>query len=272
MFFMKKKNLEKIRVSFKECFEEIPRTGFENQSYKWFSTDIEERNFPVDYSERISYEFNSQGYRCNEFTRKAFNIMTLGCSMTFGNAVPVHDRFSTLICNELGKDVADWNLAWPGTSGDYCSRIIALCFDRLKPDLVLVNFPHIGRMEYFDCNGRLYDYRPLAKTTDLIEKQNKELIDGLASEYQSIYRFFKNFKLIEKTIQSTPWLFSVQKEDEQTLKQYTDNELFVKPLNKVDTGRDGGHPGIKSHSLHAESYLRKIKEVYGDKLPKILNV
>lgn len=266
MFFIKKEEqLEQIKVDFAEFFQEIPTTGFENKNLEWFSTDMEKRNFSP--SKDISYNFNRYGYRCTEFTdRKKINVLTIGCSMTFGNAIPESMRFSKLICKKLGNNVADWNMAWPGASGDYCSRIISLCFDKLKPDLVLVNFPHIGRLEYFDCDGKLYDHRPLSKAKNEIEKRNKALLNKLSSEYQSIYQFLKNYKLIEKTVQSTPYLFSIQIENEKSLHNYLDKNRFVQPLKKVDVGRDGGHPGTESHKLHAESYFKKIEEVYSELL------
>jgi hypothetical protein len=61
-------------------------------------------------SVEIEYNFNSYGYRCNEFENQ--EILVLGCSQTEGHALPIHLTWPYLLSQKMDKDYA--NLAKGG--------------------------------------------------------------------------------------------------------------------------------------------------------------
>src|SRR5690242_14478844 len=103
----------------KEFFKPLLKTKYVDQKLAQFSTDIKPNPFPCE----VSYQFNKYGYRSDEFTRSDINVLTIGCSVAFGNGIPANCRFGSVFCSllsaKLGKTVSDWNIAWPGESVDY---------------------------------------------------------------------------------------------------------------------------------------------------------
>ena len=136
-----------------------------NLRLKYFNTDIESRQIQTEYNADIEYLFNSHGFRSKEFDdRGNFNVLSVGCSVTFGIGIPADKRYSRIFCDKIEKDtgkrVVDWNMAMPGESIDYIARIVLLSLSVLKPDVLITNFPSLARREFFDVQGRRVDYRP----------------------------------------------------------------------------------------------------------------
>lgn len=260
---------ERIVTNFDNCFlaESIPKTGYENRELKWFTTDISSRNISTPYNDEIFYKFNNHGYRSEEFKRRLINVMTVGCSFTFGNGIPANRRFSRIFCNLLGEDVSDWNLSWPGVSIDYVARIVSTCVPVLKPDIILVNFPPLARREFFDAQGYVFAHRIQRKTHCNKESDLHNAHLSLVSSYQDLYRFLMNYKLIESISKqhNVPWLFSTQKSDQNAydkIHHHIDESLRVDCLDKIDSARDGGHPGVESNMNHALNYFDKYRRKY----------
>jgi len=59
-----------------------------------------------------TYELNSLGYRTKEFTQNA-ELVTAGCSFTFGSGVPEEQRWGALVAKELGVEETNLGVcAW----------------------------------------------------------------------------------------------------------------------------------------------------------------
>lgn len=256
------KDPEKIICKFTELFPvtDLPKTGHQNKNYNFFSTDIPQNQNAV-FNYEISYKFNNYGYRCDAFHRKDKNVMTLGCSIGFGNGIPVDKRFSSVFCQCLGKEVNDWNLSWPGVSGDYVSRMAVTCIPILKPDILLINFPNLSRREFFDIKGNIYAHRPNRKTYSSVEQELHSSFMNLTSDNQDLYRLYMHYKIIESTclLYDVKFLYSVHDSDYQKfLKLNLNKDRFVKCLKKIDFARDGGHPGILSNQKHGKNYFERL--------------
>ena len=264
--------VEKITSRFNDCFlsGEIPKTGYENKKYKWFSTDIPTKNFPTPHNDEVLYEFNNHGYRSDDFQKKFINVMTVGCSFAFGNGIPANKRFGRIFCDLLEENVCDWNFAWPGTSGNYVARIISSCIPFLKPDILLVNFPHMSRREFFDAQGEVFAHRLRIEINPDKSGDLQEAHISLVSLYQDMYQFLMNYRLIESIakIHNVKWMYSIQRGDQDVYKMIhnlIDESCLVDSLNKIDVARDGGHPGVESHANHARNYFDVYRRKYATK-------
>lgn len=244
----------------KELFTGIPKTKYAGVVLDTFSTDNDAKK---SYNYSIRYKFNSYGYRSDEFTRSKTNVLTIGCSVAFGNGIPADKRFSAVFASEFSA--ADWNMGWPGESVDYVGRILSTVIPILQPDILLVSFPSFCRREFFDAEGRRHDFRPDNRSSSLVgSKVHKSLLE-LTSDYQDVANFYKTFKLVELLCKDIRWLFSIRKHDEAIFNYLNfDTTHKVASIEKVDVARDGGHPGVQTNLNFGKKLLDKYKELYDE--------
>ena len=69
----------------------------------------------------ITYKYNSQGFRSEEFTKQPAYV-ALGCSFTEGVGLPVESTWPYLLAEKIGYTV--WNLGVGGCSINTCCRIL----------------------------------------------------------------------------------------------------------------------------------------------------
>jgi len=103
------------------------------------------RAYGTDTSGRIKYEFNSLGFRgeeYNQFAKK--NIFVGGCSWTFGVGLNVKDTWPFKFKKKVAsmyklkyKDVNLMNFAVAAASNDYIVRVLLEQSVRVKPDLII---------------------------------------------------------------------------------------------------------------------------------------
>lgn len=126
---------------------------------KWNSSDSEENYKPLiagrlNYSkDEIEYKFNSEGYRCDEFTLPSeFPILFLGCSLTEGEGLPLNEVWSFYlhkkICEITNKNIPFWSTGKGGTSIDYSARCFYDYGQVLKPKYVFYLMSGIYRREF----------------------------------------------------------------------------------------------------------------------------
>jgi len=228
----------------------------------WAGADDEKfygRNPHPDYGPTdITYVYNKYGYRSVEFDIQAdIRIASFGCSCVFGTGMPNDKLFSNLIAQRLtsqtGKKVINLNLGIQGASNSAIARTLSLAVEKLKPDLVLVNFTYLIRFEFFTGEG-YYFFLPHRK--DALAKA----LSIMANPHDCIIDLYKDYKLIEKTLQSMeiPWFWSAMMPDILLLEEHLALDRFVGTFDTIDTARDHGHPGALSNSLLCDKYMEKI--------------
>lgn len=86
-----------------------------------------------------SYRANTYGYRSNEFSSKT-NLLSAGCSFTFGLGVPEDAIWSNILAKKLGLSVA--NISRPGASIPWIVETIFTYFEKFDhPEYLLCLFP-----------------------------------------------------------------------------------------------------------------------------------
>lgn len=108
------------------------------QSYNRMMQDPQHRRYFAEQGyDKITYRFNSDGFRGDEFTTGG--IVALGCSFTFGVGLLEETVWPYIVGQELALPVA--NLSWGGNSLDGCFRMAEYWIPKLKPVLVVMLAP-----------------------------------------------------------------------------------------------------------------------------------
>ena len=93
----------------------------------------------------ITYKFNSDAFRSEEFDPAADNLVALGCSFTMGVGLPIQSIWPSLLGHELNLHVC--NLGWGGFAADSCFRVAEYWIPYLNPKLVVFLVPQQSRLE-----------------------------------------------------------------------------------------------------------------------------
>jgi hypothetical protein len=266
----------------------------------WHGSDSEER-----YRERphptlgpadVEYRFNAHGYRCREFDAArdsgAITVVALGASEVMGTGVPQEQTFAAvfarLLGQRLGRPAIDWNLGVGGSSADYIARTLVSALPVLKPDVVLMVFPHQGRRELLAHDGRIHYYKHEA---GMRRKLGERFLDperyvltqasmNLSSEFNDTMSQYKNYKVCEALCQQhgAMWLFSATRDACMAqIAHLVDHAHWVRPGLadlKSSGGHDEGlalardmqHPGIGPHRELAERMFERLQACHGDRL------
>lgn len=135
-----------------------------NKILRWIDSDSEEvylnnikdperlaqlKKYGWDQPDAITYQFNRDGFRCNEFDNSP-GIITIGCSFTAGVGLPLDTTWPTIVGNTLGLSV--WNLGIGGASMDTCFRLLNHYIDKLNSQYVLLLTPPVQRFELHDTD------------------------------------------------------------------------------------------------------------------------
>lgn len=148
--------------------------GFSGTTRNWVITDTEElykqnikdpryREQLIEYGwddTSVTYQFNSHGFRCEEFNldTERDSIVFLGCSLTAGVGIPLEDTWAYKVAKTLG--LRCYNLGIGGTSADGCFRLAQHWIPILKPKYVCMLSPAMGRMELIDGDN-IFGFLPL---------------------------------------------------------------------------------------------------------------
>lgn len=116
--------------------------------------------------DEYSYKWNSDGVRSKEFSEKP-NVITLGCSITFGLGLPENLTWGNILEKKL-KEVGNYSVGNISYNGSSIMKAISSFFGMInkyeyKPDYVICNFPNLERA-YFpnptvDYIGDLFWYK-----------------------------------------------------------------------------------------------------------------
>jgi hypothetical protein len=246
---------------------------------QWFKNDAEQRYevdpHPTLKPRDVSYRFNDHGYRCGEFSERGdINIVFIGCSWVFGTGVPVEatacSLFAKRVADHMGKRVVAWNLAFPGKSNDYVTRVLLCALPVLRPDVAFVNFTFSARREYLPIDGpelNLLSSPASLKTVEgRVRRSLYSNLLALASEREDRMNLFRNYKLVELSLnaQRVQWLYSANLFKEfSSLESHIDRHRFVLPgLQVLDRARDNSHPGVESNRHFADQIFSRFLEVY----------
>lgn len=168
------KVLEKAKPSKNEGAGE----GFWEEDY-FYTNNVhtQHRNF------EISYKLNKDGFRSNNFqkvNKDKYTILFSGCSITFGQDLPLEMIWPELVAKELSKekDIEFYNLGIMGSSIMLCIKNISAFINTYgMPDLIILLVPDLYRtISYYPEEDCFIDLTPKAtaykKNTRLLMPEN----------------------------------------------------------------------------------------------------
>jgi hypothetical protein len=224
---------------------------FANQSLDWLPMDTEDlynKNLKENYeslktynwvNRKFTYDFNSHGFRCEEFTDDP-TIMFLGCSNTCGIGLPINSIWPEIVSRNLNMHCA--NLGMGGASNDTTFRMCHEWLDKINPKMVILNCPPTPRTELAILN----EYQFLSINQTATPKILNAFVDAWVSDENNIYfNQLKNSLAIEH--------LCVQRKIQFLKFTYLEFNSFF-----IDYARDLTHLGEKSNQNFAEHVLSKI--------------
>lgn len=167
---------------------------------QWYQSDSEDRyisnisgisNYKTD---EIKYQFNSDGYRCDEFNLSSeFSVLFMGCSLTEGVGLPLNETWSFYLHQQILKtsikNIPFWSLAKGGTGIDYAARCYYQYANILKPKYIFYLMSGISRREYsygIDYLNNWFPYRtPDLKPNKSFLEVEKIFVDPLFAYHQA---------------------------------------------------------------------------------------
>ena len=175
----------------------------------------------------IHYEFNSNGFRGDEFSRESF--IALGCSFTMGSGLHQSQIWPEILSKKL--DIPVSNLGVYSAALDTCYRLLEAYIDELCPKFVVLCKPPIHRFEILnDSLGRIVT--PHAQINDELCRT------WYSYDENSCINSRKNIRAMYQLCY------------EKNIKFYIMPELVT-----VDDARDFQHSGPISHETMVEKFL-----------------
>lgn len=219
---------------------------YANRSVDWYCKDSEKTyNFNLKYKydqlqlygwvdKKINYKFNSEGYRCSEFSQSD-SIMFFGCSFTLGVGVPLENTYPFITAENLKLECKNYGVS--GSSSNTAFRLAYTAIEKYKPKIAVVYLIFPSRLELLCVNESLqYGVNNHGDRLGFYK-------DWLMAKENSVLNQEKNILAINKLCDFTGTKF-------------IDLSPHILPL--TDKGRDLMHPGIKYHKTLSDKLLTLI--------------
>lgn len=207
----------------------------------------------------ISYTFNSDGFRSEEFTYEPNDsILFLGCSLTVGIGVDLETSWAYTVASRLG--LRRYNLGVGAGGPDMCFRLAYHWIPRLQPKYVAMLTPDAARIEIVTDNESLTFIPSNTKnddfyTTWLSHPANAEMnrlrsVMGVQMICNSI-----GVPLVEIPVEKC---YTARDSKESWIR-----DLIRPDRVKSQIGRDLMHPGGYWHDQVADRFLQELMAIHG---------
>ena len=207
-----------------------------------------DRQHFLNYSKKITYEYNSKGFRDHEWPTELNDLIwCVGDSFTVGIGQPFAETWPQLLEKKIGRRCI--NLGEDGCSNDTISLRVEKIYDLYKPKLIIVmwSYLHRRRIDNENVHSDKKDFGP------------KKDLENLNKNYQKISKL--KTKIIQTIIPNILL-------DSQFNKKGIVNYLYNKFSNKfkilnfpqLDYARDYHHFDIKTSKHLVDLLIKKINE------------
>lgn len=99
-----------------------------------------------------NYRWNSDGLRSIEFSTKP-DIVALGCSITLGQGLPEHLRWTDLLSSKISKPIGNISYSGAAINKDISSFFGMVNQYNYLPKIVIANFANFERFYFIDGSG-----------------------------------------------------------------------------------------------------------------------
>lgn len=192
----------------------------------------------------ITYQINSQGFRCSEFDSDENCLVALGCSFTCGIGLPLASTWPQLVGSTIGLE--PYSLAWPGAAADTCFRLAEYWLPRLNPCVVFMLTPPPARFELHKAN----DDPPVQVYLPHRESHSDTDIDSFLKHWFTVD---ENSRI--NTIKNQMAIKALCYDMHIPCFVYNVFDWMAKSREEVGYARDRMHAGPVAHKLLAEKIL-----------------
>lgn len=269
---------EEHRMSFMDnAWDTLRMSRFANKSMQWFSSDSKD-NFKKTSEqlydgESFTYDFNSWGYRSDEFEFESDlpALMFNGCSFTMGTGLPFEMtwpyKLKQLLEKEIGSPIKYYNIALGGKSVDYVTRTAFLAKKELPYDFSIYYLPNTARFEWAKDH---VSYDVIIQGIDRIfnEKEIPGILSLMNEEYMTM-RLLQTVSYIDML--ETDYLWNCWAVHDWTrFNDFGGNRFWKTKFNatgtNLDKARDLMHWGPKTN----EAFAHNVFEEHGKHIAKVL--
>jgi hypothetical protein len=187
----------------------------------------------------IVYQFNSHGFRADEFDDSQNSVLSLGCSHTFGVGCNYENTWSYLISSAL--NCKNFNLAVGGSSNDTAFRLASYWIPKLKPKIVIFLSTEPTRFELHLADGDIENFSVWIKS----DMQDQLYKHWMSNNMNSKFNFLKNYLAIKQICEDLGIKFFHEK--------YDNFKYFY-----IDLARDLQHFGAKTNQKFANKVLASL--------------
>lgn len=233
------------------------------REYRYFG--LEEEKHEQSF-EPFLYKINQYGFR-EERNEVIIDVGAFGCSFTFGQGLPAHKLWHQIIASDLNKTI--YNFGIPGCSAQTVLDIFCIVSKHIKMKNALILLPPYNRFQIakYNSDNKLSLLSGIPGHTGLYNK-------ALGVDESEVYKilpdeeFVKTFK---NSIYQAEYLakkrniqIGISSWDRMTYDLLLNMKLSTAKLMpcwqtpnelKKDLARDGRHPGIEHHKLHAINFM-----------------
>jgi len=228
-----------------------------SDSKELFEKNIKNSNF-ADTADKygpqhdlLTYRLNSNGFRGDNFDSSVKNILTLGCSYTFGIGLREHESWPYILAQALNLHVH--NISWPGRSNDYCFRMAEYWIPRLNPHMVVMLAPPPVRAELKVSTTERNQYMTFLPSQVQLTDQDFYLKNWFANQSNAEINSRKNKLAIEAICIKSNIKFL----------WYNNTALcrdFFRKKTDNDYARDFQHPGTTYHENFVQQVLKDLND------------
>lgn len=228
---------------------------------------------PADdiYPYDISYRLDEYGFR-NELNRDEFDIACFGCSVTFGDYLPIDYVWPNVLAKKMNVTTKNFGLS--GIGHEMIVDLFMATAYKFKFKNAIIVFPHSSRILSWDAHPTANGARlardtiradKIATTTD-VRKLYESLSTAhfLGSMHRAIAQIDFIARLLDIKVLYSTWADRHTGNNDMTY--YEELELttddILPKFNNIDKARDKLHPGKVSHEKWISESIIHIKNKF----------
>ena len=189
------------------------------------------------------WNYNEVGYRSDSFEGDKDGFLFLGCSMTEGYGLEEYETWPWIVGKHF--DTSVWNVAHSGEGDDVCLIYALKWIPELKPKVVCMLIPPVGRFKFFDQPNKMkteyYSYR---------WKEAKKLPD-----YEFLFTDKYQYMSTLKNVLSISHLCN-----DFNIPFICESWRLAKDKFPNDKADDGAHMGVEWQQSLAEQFIDDIEK------------
>jgi len=212
-----------------------------------------DRQHFLNYSKKITYEYNSKGFRDHEWPEDLSDVIwCVGDSFTVGLGQPAEETWTRLLEKKIGKRCI--NLGEDGCSNDTICLRVKKINTLYKPKLIIIMWSYLHRRRVDNKNVHV-NKKNFGPEKDL-ENFKKNYMEVNTLDCKIINLLIPNILILEansKGLEITKYIFK-----KLNLKKNDLEKIDV--IRQLDYARDYHHFDIKTSKCIVDLIIKKIND------------